>query len=174
MIKILYKLSVMKNHIKNIFFLVLLSVICFSCKDDQIYSELVRDNKPAVPVTFPGAITYGFNPYVVTSIAAGGDITFTLAIPENSGRTIKEISKVGAGATAINAATLNAASYTSAPIPGSGTTATFTTSIAEFNRLRRTATTQVATGQELAFIFLVTLDDDSQVITTQVRARVIQ
>jgi hypothetical protein len=165
----------MKNIINRLFLLLIIACAAFACKNDDVFSELVRDNRPAVPVTFPGATTFGFNPYIEASLEAlkaGENITFTLAIPESSGRTIKEITKVGAGATAINAGTLNGAGYNTAPIPGTGTTATFTTTLADFNRLRRTPTTQVAAGQELAFIFLVTLDDDTQIITQQVRARI--
>ncbi|MDO1448545.1 hypothetical protein Q0590_19870 [Rhodocytophaga aerolata] len=168
----------MKNIINRLLLLLVMAIVAFSCKEDDEFSDLVRDNRPAVPVTFPGATTFGFNPYIDKSLAAlnaGEPITFTLAIPENSGRTIREITKVGAGATAINAGTLNSASYTEAPIAGSGTTATFTTTLDEFKTKRPTVptTTVAAPGfRELAFIFLVTLDDDTQIVTQQVRVRI--
>jgi hypothetical protein len=168
----------MKNIINKLFLLIVVASAAFSCKNDDVFSELVRDNRPAVPVTFPGATTYGFNPYIVKSRAAlvnGETISFTLSIPQNSGRTIKEITRVGAGATAINAATLNSAGYNTAPIPGEGTTATFTTTLQEFSTRRPTVPTSTVAApnfREIAFIFLVTLDDDSQIITQQVRVRI--
>jgi hypothetical protein len=105
------------------------------------------------------------------SLAGNEPIRFELSIPESSGRTIREITKVAAGATAINIGTLNTGpNYLTAPIQADGTTATFTTTIQEFQTRRRTATTPVLAGQELAFIFLVTLDDNSQIVTQRVRA----
>ena len=86
------------NHIKKGFLFIALLIVSMACKDDLVYNDLFRDNRPAVPVTFPGAITYGFNPYIETSVAAGGAIKFTLSIPATSGRTIKEITKGAAGA----------------------------------------------------------------------------
>lgn len=155
----------------------LLIVSSFACKDDYQYSELVRDNRPAVPVTFPGTTTFGFNPFVLTSLSAGGAIKFTLSIPASSGRTIKEITKVAAGATGINVATLNnSPGYNSAPIAASGTTVDFTTTIAEFKAKRPTVSTAVAAlpnYNELQFIFLITLDDGTQIVTEPVRARIV-
>lgn len=166
----------MKNIVFKSFLVLALSVACFSCKKDDELNELVRDNRPAVPVTFPGATTFGFNPYIETSIAAGGRITFTLSIPASSGRTIREITKVAAGATDINASDLNSPSYISAPIPGNGTTAVFTTTIAEFRTRRTTVPTApvaLPNFREIAFIFLVTLDDGTQIVTQQVRVRIL-
>lgn len=168
----------MKNIINRLFLLMAIAFVAFSCENDDEFSELVRDNRPQVPVTFPGATTFGFNPYIDKSLAAlttGETISFTLSIPENSGRTIREITSVGAGATAINAGTLNSAGYNEAPIAGSGTTATFTTTLDEFKTKRPTVptTTVAAPGfREIAFIFLVTLDDDTQIVTQQVRVRI--
>ena len=168
----------MKNTAFKLWLLSALSIVGFSCQQDDQLSELVRDNRPAVPVTFTEATTFGFNPYVETSLAAGGNIRFTLSIPAGSGRTIREITKVGAGPTAVNAATLNGASYTSAPIPGNGTTAVFTTTINQFKTKfteEEAKTTPVALPNftEIAFIFLVTLDDDTQIVTQQARVRIL-
>jgi hypothetical protein len=168
----------MKNILFKSFLVLALAVACFSCKKDDELSELVRDNRPAVPVTFPGATTFGFNPYITTP--AEGSITFTLSIPASSGRTIREITKVGSGGTGINAATLKDASYISAPIPGNGTTAVFTTDMKEFKIKRASVYNSLLPKQqplpefwEIAFIFLITLDDGTQIVTQQVRVRVL-
>jgi hypothetical protein len=170
----------MKNRFTPILLLALLVVSNISCKDDLVYSDLVRDNRPAVPVTFPGATTYGFNPFIISSLAAGGPIQFTLSIPSSSGRTIKEITRVVGGATGITVANLNSATaataYNAAPIPGSGTTAVFSTTIADFKKKYPTvATTPVALPNytEIQFLFLVTLDDGTQIVPEPVRVRIV-
>ena len=167
----------MKNTIIKSLLLATLALTSFACKDDLEYGPLVRDNRPAVPVTFPGATTFGGNPYIDVSTAAGGAIKFTLSIPASSGRTIKEITRVVGGATAINAASLNsaAAAINTAPIPANGTTAVFETTLAAFRTKYPTVVVTPGTAtvpREIAFIFLVTLDDNSQIITQQVRARI--
>lgn len=149
----------------------------FACKDDLKYGPLVRDNRPAVPVTFPGATTFGGNPFIDVSTAGGGAIKFTLSIPESSGRTIKEITRVVGGGTAVNAASLNSAAnaINTAPIPGTGNTAVFETTLPAFRTKYPTVVVTPGTAtvpREIAFIFLVTLDDNTQIITQQVRVRV--
>ena len=168
------KLTVIKG-----FLLATLVVANFACKDDLIYSELVRDNRPAVPVTFPNAQTFGGNPWIDVSVAGGGAIKFDLSIPASSGRTIKEITTVAGGATGINVGSLNsaAAKINTAPIPGSGTTVSFATTLAAFRTkfpaVNVTPATNPLSPREVAFIFLVTLDDNTQIVTQQVRARII-
>jgi hypothetical protein len=157
------------KKIANIVGLFLALFVVTSCEND--YGVFNSDNIAEVPVTFPNATTYGFDPFIRVSLAGNEPIRFELSIPESSGRTIREITKVAAGATAINIGTLNTGpNYLTAPIQADGTTATFTTTIQEFQTRRRTATTPVLAGQELAFIFLVTLDDNSQIVTQRVRA----
>ncbi|QMW01108.1 hypothetical protein [Spirosoma foliorum] len=170
----------MKTYLIKGLILALLAGGSFSCKDDYIYSDLVRDNRPAIPVTFTDATTYGFNPFIISSLAAGGPIQFTMSIPASSGRTIKEITKVVGGATGINVATLNAATattaYNAAPIAGNGTTAVFTTTIAAFKaKYPSVATTPVALPNytEIQFLFLVTLDDGTQIVPEPVRVRIV-
>ncbi|RCR71651.1 hypothetical protein [Larkinella punicea] len=165
---------------KIAFQFLILSIVAFagiSCKDDYVYSDLVKDNRPAVPVTYTGATTYGFDPYYETSVAAGGAIKITLSIPSSSGRTIKEISKIAAGATSINVGTLNTAgNYTAAPIAGSGTTVEFTTTVAEFATKRPavpTAPLALPNFREIAFVFLVTLDDGTEIKAVPVRVRIL-
>lgn len=150
-----------------------------SCKDDLVYSDLVRDNRPAVPVTFPNTTTFGANPFILVSVAGGGAIKFDLSIPTSSGRTIKEITTVAGGATGINPGSLNsaAARINTAPIPGKGTTATFDYTLAAFRTkypaVNVAPIADPLSPREIAFIFLVTLDDNSQIVTQQVRARII-
>ena len=168
----------MKITIIKTALLATLVVANFACKDDLIYSELVRDNRPAVPVTFPNAQTFGGNPWIDVSVAGGGAIKFDLSIPASSGRTIKEITTVAGGATGINVGSLNsaAAKINTAPIPGSGTTASFATTLAAFRTKFPTVNVTPGTPtviREIAFIFLVTLDDNTQIVTQQVRARII-
>lgn len=167
----------MKKTIIKSFLLLTLAMTSFACEDDLIYSDLVQDRRPSVPVSFPGTTTFGGNPFIDVS-AAAGNISYTVSIPTSSGRTIREITTAAGGGTGINAGTLNAAAakINTAPIPGSGTTATFTTTLAAF-RTRFPAvsvvpSTNPLTPREIAFIFLITLDDNSTIITQQVRARI--
>ncbi|ARK12023.1 hypothetical protein [Fibrivirga algicola] len=166
-----------KTIIKSLL-LALLIVTSWACKDDLEYGPLVRDNRPAIPVTFPGATTFGGNPFINVP-ATSGAISFTLSIPSTSGRTIKEITSVAGVGTGTNAASLTTASsvLNTAPIPGTGTTAVYTTSVTAIKtRFPATVITPSAdpyTPRELAFIFLVTLDDNTQIVTQQVRARLV-
>lgn len=158
--------------------LALVGISTVACKDDLVYSDLVRDNRPAVPVTFPNATTFGANPFVIVSVAGGGAIRFDLSIPASSGRTIREITRVVGGATGINAGSLNTASlaFNTAPITASGTTVTFQTTVADFSRRYPTVNVSPLADplapREIAFIFLVTLDNGDQIVTQQVRARI--
>ena len=171
----------MKQTIIRGLFLTTLALTSVSCKDDLEYGPLVRDNRPAVPVTFSNATTFGGNPFINVSTAANTPITFTLSIPAGSGRTIREITTVVGGGTGVNAGSLNSASakFNPAPIPGTGTTATFATTLAAFAAkypapgVIITPMANLATPREIAFIFLVTLDDNTQIVTQQVRVRVL-
>lgn len=167
------------RFIKNVL-LGTLVIASVACKDDLEYGPLVRDNRPAVPVTFTNATTYGANPFIQVSTAGATPITFTLSIPASSGRTIKEITRVVGGATGVNVGTLNTDAQLfnkTGPIAGSGTTATFTTTLAAFQaRYPTVAVAPMAnplTPREIAFLFLVTLDDGTQIVTQQVRARIL-
>lgn len=172
----------MKVTLIKRFLSVTLLAAMVACEDDLQYGPLVRDNRPAIPVTFSNATTYGGNPFVeVSQSGAAPTITFTLSIPAGSGRSIKEITKVAGGGTGVNAGTLNTASaiINAAPIPGTGTTATFTMTLADFRKkypAPGVVSTPTAAGlapREIAFIFLITLDDNTQIITQQVRARIL-
>lgn len=159
------------KKIVNLLGLFLAMIVVTSCEND--YGVFNSDNIAPIPVTFSNATTYGFDPFTRVSLAGDRVIRFELSIPETSGRTIREVTKVAAGASAINIGTLNnGPNYLAAPIQGNGTTATFSTTVAEFQTKRRTATTPVLAGQELAFIFLVTLDDNTQIVTQRVRTTI--
>ncbi|MCL7987971.1 hypothetical protein M8998_08475 [Sphingobacterium sp. lm-10] len=145
-----------------------------SCEKD--YTEFYSDNRPEIPVTFEGATTHGFNPYIIVPLS-NGNISFTLTIPETSGRTIASISRVHAGATSINAGGVRAATYLTEPIAGNGTRATFTTSIDEFRSKSAANNTLIQnfinnatlTQLEIAYMFLVTLDNGQEIIPVQTR-----
>ncbi|MFD2741813.1 hypothetical protein, partial [Sphingobacterium populi] len=152
----------------------LLLVLMSSCEKN--YTEFYSDSRPDIPVTFEGATTHGFNPYIIVPLN-DGNISFTLAIPETSGKTITSISRVHAGATNINAGGVRAATYIDAPIAGNGNRATFTTTIDEF-RSKSAANNALIqdfiddediSQQEIAFMFLVTLNDGQEIIPVQTR-----
>lgn len=169
----------MKQILIKVWLIALLAAAGFSCKQDDKFSELVRDQRPAVSVTYPGTTTFGFNPFITSSLASGGAIQFTLSIPASSGRTIKEITKVVGGATGINVATLNAATPATAfmtAIPGTGATAVFNTTIADVKKKYPSVSitpTALPNYTEIQFLFLVTLDDGTQIVPEPVRVRVV-
>lgn len=140
--------------------------------------EIVEQSQPAVPVTV--ANTYGtFNglPTVATSIAGGGAINITLTIPASSGRTIKEITRVGISNVTNNYKVVQttAGLYKSTPIAGSGTSATFTTTLSEYTAITGLAVTTGGTATSFLaryFYFLVTLDNGEQLIPLPVRVYV--
>lgn len=65
----------------NYLIAILLTASISGC-DDPFEDNLVKDNKPEIPVTFSGATTYGFNPYY--TVPNGGTVTITLTIPESA------------------------------------------------------------------------------------------
>lgn len=153
-------------------------ILLGSCEKN--YNEFYSDNRPEIPVTFIGATTYGFNPYIIVPLN-DGNISFTLTIPETSGRTIAAISRVNAGATSINAGGVRSSTYISEPIAGNGTAATFITTIDEFrsksaanNTLVQNFINSNGTQLEIAFMFLVTLDNGQEIIPVQTRVWIIK
>lgn len=151
-------------------------MVTVSCTDKW---EIVKDSLPEIPVTFDGSTSNGFNPYYTVSYA-GNSFTITLSIPQTSKHQIKEVTNVVAGTTAINVSTLTAASsiqYLAAPAQVNGYTYTLTTSITEFNT-KVTGSTKITTSPaagtfaERAFMFKLTMDDDSTIIPVQCRIRV--
>jgi hypothetical protein len=136
---------------------------------------------PDVPVTVSNLFgMYNGVSTVSTSVAGGGTITVTLAIPSGKGRTIKEITRVGVATTPANYKVVEVPTglYTSAPIPGNGTSVTFTTSLSEYTAKTGLATPTAATAGTATsflaryFIFLVTLDNGDQIYPQGVRVYV--
>ncbi len=131
----------------------------------------LMDIRPAVSVTVTNAVAFRPDPTVVTSKAAGGNIQIILSIPANSGRTIKEITKIAANTsyTAIQS-TGTTGFYISAPIAVNSTTATFNTTLAEYV-VKAPGVIPANTNTELArrFYFKLTLDDGTDIIPFPVR-----
>ena len=159
----------MTNNIKLSF--ILACIISFAGCTKQSIGPLT-DLRPAVSVTVSNAVDYRPEPTVSTSKASGGTIQIILSIPAGLGRTIKEITKVSA-ATNYTLVQGSTGAYNSAPIPGSGTSVTFTTSLAEY--VTKAAGVIPASNSELAkrFYFIVTLDDGSTIITMPARVLVL-
>ena len=160
---------------KNIKFLsvLFLTVMMVSCKKDAFNG--LSDVRPAVPVTVTNAIDFRPEPTVSTSISAGGVIQIILSIPASSGRTIKEITRI-AISTSYTKIQGTAGLWNAAPIPASGTTYTFTSSLTEYTAKGGGAVPPVSTtaGTELTnrFYFMITLDDGSVIIPESVRVLV--
>ncbi len=161
---------------KNILFSICLSAVLFSCsKKDTVGVNTA--NIPAVPVTVTNAMAYRPEPTVSTSKSGGGAIQIILAIPAESGRTIKEITKVAANTTYTQIQSSGSTGfYNAAPIAASGTTATFNTTITEYIAKAGPITPNPpASNAELPkrFYFLLTLDDNSTIVTSSVRVLVL-
>jgi hypothetical protein len=149
----------------------------FAACTGDFENELVRDRRLEVPVTFTGAVTNGFNPYYTVPISGSGVITFTLAIPGDAGKSIKNIKKITAGGTGLLPGTLydNTAAY-AANVSVDGTSVTFATTLTEFNTKMAAANRvpgTIAAGAfvERAFLFLIVLDDNSEIVPVQCRLR---
>lgn len=158
--------------------IVSLIVILFlmSCKKNDW--EIVKQTQPAIPVTVSNLYgTYVGVPTVATSLSGGGNVTITLAIPSSSGRTIKEITRVGLGTVNNNYKVVQTTSglYNTAPIAGNGTSVTFTTTLSEYTAKTGLAVTAGGTPTSFLaryFYFLITLDNGDQIMPTPVRVYV--
>jgi hypothetical protein len=166
----------------TIFFLALLSFT--SCKKDE-YGFTSRPYAD-VPVTVTNRVAhYNGVPYVETSKSGSGVINITLEIPSSSGRTIKEITRVGTSNSiedyrVVQSSTATGANYITAPIPASGTSVTFTTSLTEYaakNTGLTGGTVPATVGTNNSFLgryfyFMLTLDNGQQLIVVPVRVYV--
>jgi len=170
----------MKKILNKIAFFALLATVFTACSKD-FTDDLVKDNKPEIPVTYEGATTYGFNPYYKIKLSGDGVIKITMNIPSDARVKIKEVTKAIAGATSITPGNLTNASFTSylsAPLTVNGTTATLTTSITEYNS-KVTGSANMIPGTvnagsfvERAFLFLLTMEDNTTIIPVQCRLRI--
>ncbi|RXK83484.1 hypothetical protein [Filimonas effusa] len=163
----------------TLYILCLLLVAFSSCKKDGF--DGVSNSVPEVAVTFSDTYLMNNFPVVATSYNAGGAITFKLNIPANSGRTIKEITRVATGTSGTAYLSLNttASYYYNTPVAGSGTSASYSTTLAEYvtktgGAIPTEANRGSATAAYLAryFFFLVTLDNGQQIKTNAVRVYV--
>ena len=163
------------KSINYIFPLLLLTIVFWACESD--FGQFNRDNRPDIPLLFTNTTSFGHDPFIEISQSAGDPIEFIMEIPEDSGTTIAQISKVGAGSTAINIGNLNNdAGYFEDPIPGEGTRVVFTTTLDEFTEKRPNTTINIPSGghAEIAFLFLVELANGDEIVSMRARARVFE
>lgn len=160
---------------KYIFSALCIAIFVLSgCK--KIESIPLQDYRPDVPVTVTNATDYRPGPAVRTSKAAGGIISITLEIPATSGRKIKQITKVSAWTSYVNLQNATAA-YNLAPIlpAANGLSVTFNTTLAEY--FVKTGVTPNPPTSNInltrAFYFLITLDNDQQIISYAVNVLVL-
>lgn len=159
---------------RNLIYLtsIVLVTLLASCKKDGF--NPLSDVRPDVPVTVANVYDYRPSPTVKAS-KAENKITITLSIPAASGRTIKEISKVATGATAnytnIQSSTVGVNGlYSNTPIPGTGTSVTFSTTFDDYKTKTATATLPASNsllGRD--FYFSIVLDNGQVIIPTNVR-----
>ncbi len=159
----------MKIGIRNIYLSLVICAALVSCDKNDDFGPLT-DARPAIPVTISNASEFRPGPAVRASKATG-NIQIVLQIPAESGRTIKEITRVAASTTftAIQATT---GFYNTTPIAGSGNSVTFNSTFAEYTA--KTGLAIPASNTELGrrFYFLLTLDNNSTIIPTDVRVLV--
>ena len=166
----------MKNIVFKLFMFCLIAVMSIACEPKVDFGTFLSNNYPAVPVTFSNATTFGNDPFVTTSNTTGGNIQFVMEIPATSGRKIASIEAVHGGNTGINASSLGSPNYKSTPEAVNATTWTFNTTLTEFKtKVPSVSTAAPAAGtqfREIAFIFKIKLDDNTEIITTRVRVRI--
>jgi hypothetical protein len=167
--------------LKKLFYLLILASVTglTSCKKDGFNG--ISDVRPDVPVTVANIFEYRPAPTVKAS-KAQNKIEIVLTIPSSTGRTIKEVSKIAASATAnftaiYSATTVGTATsqlWSNTPIPVNSTSYTFTTTFDEY-KAKTATTTNPASEALLArdFYFLLTLDNGQTVIPQNVRVWVV-
>jgi hypothetical protein len=170
------------KQMKHIFFslIAFFAIISFSsCKKDGFGP--LTDNRPDVPVTIANVFDYRPSPTVKAS-KAENQIKIVLEIPASSGRTIKEVIKIAASATANYTAiysgttvgTATSQLWSNTPVAVNSTTYTFTTTFDEYKTKTATANTpgsNTLLGRD--FYFLLKLDNDQEIIPTNVRVWVV-
>ena len=151
-------------------------LIFSGCKKDDF--NFLSTSYPDVPVTVTNLFgMYNGVPTVSTSLSSGGAITITLSIPSSSGRTLKEIPRVAVASTPNNYKVVEVTTglYNTAPLAATGTSFTFTTSLAEFTTKTGISVTTGGTATSFLsryFYFLITLDNGQQLIPVPVRVYV--
>lgn len=157
-------------------FFIIGAIIINSCDKQDI--DPLLDLRPDVPVSITNATEFRPDPTVSTSLAGGGNIQVVLSIPAQSGRTIKEITRIAASTSYTKIQSGGSTGYYEAvPIPVNGTTYTYNTTVADyFVKFPVSASNLAAKANSelsLRLYFLVTLDDNSQVVTMPVRILVL-
>ena len=157
----------------NILISLTMIVGLWSCEEEDDFGVFLRPNIPEIPVTYPNATTWGGNPFIELSLQGTGDIEFIMEIPENSGRSILELTTVAAGNTSVNTRSLTTQdNYLDTPVPGSGNRVIFNTTLSEFSAKRPNIDTDA--GDVLGFIFEITLDNNSVIIPIEVEVRLVE
>lgn len=157
--------------------IILMSAITInSCSKQDI--DPLMDNRPAVPVSITNATEFRPDPTVTTSLSAGGKIIVELSIPASTGRTIKEITRIAASTSYTKIQSGGSTGYyENAPIAVNGTTYIYNTTVADYFVKFPVSTANPAakanTELALRLYFLVTLDDNSQLVTMPVRILVL-
>ncbi len=151
----------------------LVTMAFISCEKQEIGP--LTDNKPEVPVLVTNAVYFRPEPTVTVPIGSGV-INITIAIPGDSPRTIKEITRIAASTT-YSQVQGTTGLYVSTPILLNAKTYTFTTSFTEYYQKRPQSASNPApaVNVELAnrFYFMVTLDDGTVLISEGVRVLVV-
>jgi hypothetical protein len=163
------------------FLLILLLAAFASCKKDYGPLGPMTDSRPDVPVTVANVYDYRPAPTVKAS-KVENKISITLQIPSETGRTIKEITKIAASTTANFTAiysgtvvgTGTTQLWSNTPIAVNATSYTFNTTFDEYKT--KTGITTVPNSNALLgrdFYFLLTLDNGQTVIPQNVRVWVV-
>ena len=161
------------------FFIVTVSLLMTGCKKEGFGP--LTDSKPDVPVTVANVYDYRPAPTVKAS-KAENKITITLQIPANTGRTIKEVTRIAASTTANYTAiysgtavgTSTSQLWSLTPVAVNATSYIFSTTFDEYKTKTATTTTP-ASNALLArdFYFLLTLDNGQTVIPQNIRVWVV-
>lgn len=155
-------------------------ILLASCEKKDGFQPLT-DSRPDVPVTVSNVFDFRPSPTVKAS-KAENKITITLSIPASTGRTIKEVTKIAASTTANYTAIYSGTAvgtgttqlWSNTPIPVNNTTYTFNTTFDEYKAKTGIAATPASNallGRD--FYFLLTLDNNQQIIPTNVRVFVV-
>lgn len=130
----------MRRYKIQTFLIIFSFALLMSCKKDSF--KPFDDNRPAIPVNVDNQYDLFLAPAVASSYASG-NITIKLSIPASSGRTIKEITRVGTSTSTAAPSVVQKSTatgvFSNVAIAGSGNTVTFTTTYTAY-----TATTGAA------------------------------
>lgn len=142
-----------------------------SCKKDGF--QPMDDSRPPIPVNVANAAAWRGS-WAVSASEAANNFSIVLEIPESSGRKIKEITKVTMNSGPYDLLDASIDPFKPVPIPGNNTNKiTFNTSISEIGTygVPKPAYPKGIPAAEYPyqFYFLLTLDDNSTLITQPVR-----